>query len=54
MSGPGCCLSFRTSAAGSPFTSRVAFHDTRSSVRENTTFGNWFIRSATTGSACSA
>ena len=50
MSFPGAFFIFRTSAAMSPFTSFVLFHDALARVRENTTFGRLFIPAATTGS----
>ena len=49
MDGPGSFFIRRTSAAGSPFTSRVRFHDAVSKVLENTTFSRLFIRSAMAG-----
>jgi aldo/keto reductase family protein len=49
MFGPGCCFSLRTSVAKSPFNRVVLFHETLSSVVENTNFCSMFIRSTTTG-----
>jgi hypothetical protein len=54
MPSPGSAFIARTAPAMSLVTSFVFFQDASAIVREKTTFGRLFIRSATTGIVCVA